>query len=145
MQDDKASIKLIHNILHAEDCDDGGSRQRVDDDYDSSDPETPSTSAPMASARSDRRRSLPLCPSIVSLRSEYSISSPPEISTFEQKRRRAAKLTNFFGVNHRDIMEDILESIENSVAEERGRGALDQDQADVRPPSYFCSPGRNVR
>jgi len=49
---------------------------------------------------------------------------------FEQKRRRAAKLTNFFGVNHRDIMTDILESIESGVTEERGRGTLNQAQAD---------------
>ena len=57
---------------------------------------------------------------------------------FEQKRRRAAKLTNFFGVNHRDIVDDILESLETGVAEERGMGTLDQDQADVR--LTFCSP-----
>ena len=57
---------------------------------------------------------------------------------FEQKRRRAAKLTNFFGVNHRDIVDDILESLETGVAEERGMGTLDQDQADVC--LTFCSP-----
>jgi len=141
LQDDTASIKLLHNILRTEDRDNDGGKQKVDDDYDSSEPETPSTSAPMASARSDRRRSLPLCPSIASLRSEYSITSPPEISTFEQKRRRAAKLTNFFGVNHRDIMEDILDSIENGVAEERGRGTLNQAQADVRLPPFFVPHG----
>ena len=104
-----------------------------DDDYDSSEPDIPSASTPTTITRDDRRRSLPLCPSITSLRSEYSITSPPpEISTFEQKRRRAAKLTNFFGVSHHHIMDDILESIESGVAEERGRGTLNQAQADVR-------------
>ena len=81
---------------------------------------------------------------MTSLRSEYSTTSittpPPEISAFEQKRRRAAKLTNFFGVSHRDIMSDILESIESGVAEERGKGNLNQAQADVRLPRFpHCS------
>ncbi|KAF9786747.1 hypothetical protein BJ322DRAFT_670560 [Thelephora terrestris] len=127
--DDKASLKVIHDILHANDGDDGGMKRKVDDDddYDSSDPDIPSP----ATTRDDRRRSLPLCPSMTSMRSEYSITSPPpEVSTFEQKRRRAAKLTNFFGVNHRDIMTDILESIESGVAEEMGRGTLNEAQAD---------------
>jgi hypothetical protein len=135
-QDDKASLKVIHDILHANDGDDGGMKRKVDDDddYDSSDPDIPSP----ATTRDDRRRSLPLCPSMTSMRSEYSITSPPpEVSTFEQKRRRAAKLTNFFGVNHRDIMTDILESIESGVAEEMGRGTLNEAQADVRSISVF--------
>ena len=140
-KDDKASLKLIHDILHADDDDDDDdsddrAKRRVDDDdYDSSEPDIPSTSAPAAASRNERRSSLPSYPSIASLRSEYSITSPPpEVSIFEQKRRRAAKLTNFFGVNHRDIMTDILESIESGVAEERGRGTLNQAQADVRSP-----------
>jgi len=38
-------------------------------------------------------------------------------------------------------MDDILESIESGVAEERGRGTLNQAQADVRPvPGFLCSP-----
>lgn len=142
-QDDTASLKVIHNILHADDNDDDddddededGVKLKVDvddDDYDSSEPDIPS---PATMKRDDRRRSLPLCPSIGSMHSEYSITSPPpEISTFEQKRRRAAKLTNFFGVSHRDIMTDILDSIESGVAEERGMGTLNQAQADVRDP-----------
>lgn len=134
-QDDKASLKVIHDILHADDGNDDRIKRKVDDDdYDSSEPDVPSPTT----IRNERRRSLPLCPSTSSMRSEYSITSPPpEISTFEQKRRRAAKLTNFFGVSHRDIMDGILESIESSVAEERGRGTLNQAQADVRPASVL--------
>lgn len=145
-QDDTASLKVIHNILHADDDDDDEVNRTVDDgDYDSSEPDIPS---PATTKREDRRRSLPLCPSINSMHSEYSITSPPpEISTFEQKRRRAAKLTNFFGVSHRDIMTDILESIESGVAEERGRGTLNQAQADVRPipVSQFSETVANFR
>ena len=140
MQDDTASLKFIHDILHADDDDDDGIKRRVDDgDFDSSELDIPSPAT--TTKRGDRRRSLPLCPSISSMRSEYStMSPPPEISTFEQKRRRAAKLTNFFGVSHRDIMADILESIESGVAEERGRGTLNQAQVDVRPiPAFSLS------
>lgn len=126
--DDKASLKAIHDILHAGDDNDDRIKRKVDDDdSDSSEPDVRSSTT----IRNERRRSLPLCPSTSSMRSEYSITSPPpEISTFEQKRRRAAKLTNFFGVSHRDIMDGILESIESGVAEERGRGTLNQAQAD---------------
>jgi hypothetical protein len=142
LQDDKASLKLIHDILHADNDDDSRAARSVDDnDHNPSEPDIPCTSAPDLASPSKRRRSLPLCPSITSLRSEYSFTSittpPPEISTFEQKRRRAAKLTNFFGVSHRDIMSDILESIETGVAEESGKGNLNQAQVDVRLP---CSP-----
>lgn len=133
MQDDKTSLKLIHDMLHADnDNDDTASRKVDDDGYDSSEFDIPSPSVPAATLHDERRPSLPPCPSIASLRSEDSvITPPPEISTFEQKRRRAAKLTNFFGVSHRDIMNDILESIESGVAEERGRGTLNQAQVDV--------------
>lgn len=136
LQDDKASLKVIHDILHADDDNDIATRNVDDDDCDPSEPEIPSTSSP-TSIRNERRRSVPPCPSITSLSSECSITSPPEVSTFEQKRRRAAKLTNFFGVSHRDIMDDILESIESGVAEERGRGTLNQAQADVSS-SFPC-------
>lgn len=129
---------MIHDILHADDDDDERVKQKVDDDdYDSSEPDIPSP----ATTREDRRKSLPLCPSMTSMHSEYSITSPPpEISTFEQKRRRAAKLTNFFGVSHRCIMDGILESIESGVAEERGRGTLNEAQADVRSIFVFLLP-----
>ena len=143
LQDDKASLKFIHDILHADDDnDDRVTWKTDDDDYDSGEPEIPSTSAPVATSCNERRRSLPLCSSIASLCSEYSVTTPPpEISTFEQKRRRAAKLTNFFGVSHRDIMDDILDSIESGVAEEGGRGTLNQAQVDVRfSPSFPLFP-----
>lgn len=84
-----------------------------------------------SSSRAERRRSLPSQPSITSLSSLASSISPPEISAFEQKRRRANKLTNFFGVNHRDIMAEILENIEKGVEEDRGNGNLDPEQVKV--------------
>lgn len=56
---------------------------------------------------------------------------PEEGSTFQVRRRRAAKLTNFFGVNYRELMSEILESIEKGIEEESGRGTLKPDEIQV--------------
>ena len=56
----------------------------------------------------------------------------PMEPSFQQRRRRAAKLTNFFGVNYRDLMSEILESIEKGLEEERGKGTLKPDEVKVR-------------
>ncbi|KAI6163793.1 hypothetical protein EDD17DRAFT_1693125, partial [Pisolithus thermaeus] len=50
---------------------------------------------------------------------------------FQVRRRRAAKLTSFFGVDYRDLIDDILESIERGVEEERGRGTLQPEEVEV--------------
>lgn len=76
---------------------------------------------------------------MTSLNSEFSIStistyaSPQqqESSNFQNRRRRAAKLTQFFGVDYRDLMSEILDSIEKGVEEEGGRGALKPDEVQV--------------
>lgn len=68
----------------------------------------------------------------MSLASEYSITiSKPEITEFELRRRKAAKLAQFFGVDYRDLIKDVLESIEKGVEEERKRGTLQPDEAEV--------------
>jgi len=55
----------------------------------------------------------------------------PEASDFQIRRRRAAKLTSFFGVDYRELIHDILESIEKGVEEERKRGTLRPEEVDV--------------
>jgi hypothetical protein len=55
----------------------------------------------------------------------------PEASDFQIRRRRAAKLTSFFGVDYRELIQDILESIEKGVEEERKRGTLRPEEVDV--------------
>jgi hypothetical protein len=55
----------------------------------------------------------------------------PEVSDFQQRRRRAAKLTHFFGVDYRDLVTDVLESIEKGLDDERARGTLEPDEAEV--------------
>jgi hypothetical protein len=66
---------------------------------------------------------------MTSLFSEYSVAAQkPEATDFEMRRRRAAKLTNFFGVEYRDLIDDILESIEKGVEEDRKQGTLGPDE-----------------
>ncbi|KAJ7733564.1 hypothetical protein DFH07DRAFT_754809 [Mycena maculata] len=110
-----------------------------------------------------RRRSLPARTSMASLASvasTLSISSTASINStsglstittdttatahpdatgaggkeFQARRRRAAKLTQFFGVDYRDLIDDVLESIEHGLDAERKRGSLNPAEAEV---SFF--------
>jgi len=73
-----------------------------------------------SSIKSARRRSLP---ERTSFDSEYSVVTP-EIDTFQERRRKAAKLTQFFGVDYRELIRDILQSIENGVEHDHILGTL---------------------
>jgi hypothetical protein len=121
-QDDRQSLERLHEIMHS----DAVNEQPVPLQTFAHQDEAQNSAPP----RIGRRQSLPSNPSLASLSSSISIL-PPEISPFEQRRRRAAKLTNFFGVNHREIMNDIFESIEKGVEEERGNGTLNPDEVNV--------------
>ncbi|KAI9570208.1 hypothetical protein HD554DRAFT_2018959 [Boletus coccyginus] len=66
---------------------------------------------------------------MTSLSSELFTS--PTTSRFQIRRRKAAKLTNFFGVNYRELMQDILESIEKGVEEECNEGTLQPQEVEV--------------
>lgn len=61
-----------------------------------------------------------------------SITSPkPDITDFQLRRRRAAKLTSFFGVDYRELVNNVLESIESGLEHERKRGTLQADEIEV--------------
>lgn len=85
--------------------------------------------------KSERRRSLPARTSMISLAgSEYTINintPKAEITTFQVRRRRAAKLTQFFGVNYRELVNDILDSIESGVDHEHMQGTLREEEFEV--------------
>ena len=98
------------------------------------------TEVPITSTRADdtktvrfeRRLSLPSRSSSLSLASQFSCSTPsPEMTSFQARRRQAAKLTHFFGVDYRDLIGDILESIEHYVEEESHRGSLRPEEIQV--------------
>lgn len=83
-------------------------------------------------AKTIRRRSLPSRSSTVSLASQFTLGSPfPDRTSFQARRRQAAKLTHFFGVEYRDLIGDILESIEHYVEEESHRGGLQPHEIQV--------------
>jgi hypothetical protein len=84
-----------------------------------------------SSPKSERRHSLPARTSMVSISSEISITGPkPDQTDFQLRRRRAAKLTNFFGVDYRELINDVLESIESGLEHERKRGRLGAEEAE---------------
>jgi len=86
------------------------------------------------SIKSERRRSFP-----TQMSSPLSLSSTtintvmlqkPDVTDFGLRRRRAAKLTQFFGVDYRTLIKDVLESIEKGVEEERSGGTLNIAEAE---------------
>ena len=88
-----------------------------------------------SSIKSARRRSLPAMTSMISLDSEYSITTPEaDVTTFQVRRRKAAKLTQFFGVDYRELISDILQSIETGLENEHENGTLRAEEAEVCHP-----------
>lgn len=63
-----------------------------------------------------------------------------EITPFEVRRRRAAKLSHFFGVSYRDLFGEVLDSLEMSVREDEGKGQLNADEAKVYNKSLLLCP-----
>ena len=123
-QDDKESLAELHEYLSYGDVIISPRLQefsRIGDRRRSS----------ISSIKSERRRSLPTNTSVISIVSDYSITTRPEVTDFQARRRRAAKLTQFFGVDYRELISDVLESIENGLEHERKRGTLNPDEVEV--------------
>ncbi|KAF8517275.1 hypothetical protein BU17DRAFT_29220, partial [Hysterangium stoloniferum] len=55
----------------------------------------------------------------------------PIPTAFQVRRRRAAKLTAFFGVNHRDLFGEVLDSIERGMREDVRVGGLQIGEMEV--------------
>lgn len=96
-----------------------------------------------SSILTERRRSCPPdSASIISFGSEHataldSATTPTkgsDLTDFQQRRRRAAKLTQFFGVQYRELINDVLDSLENGLEHEQKRGTLQADEIAV---SFF--------
>jgi hypothetical protein len=69
------------------------------------------------------------------------MSPKPEVTDFELRRRRAAKLTQFFGVDYRELVMDVLDSIESRLENERKGGTLRAEQLEVYVlPSFLPFP-----
>lgn len=62
----------------------------------------------------------------------YSLNlEAPPLDAFQQRRKRAAKLTKFFGTDYRSIFGEVLETIEVGVMDDQTRGTLTEDEAAV--------------
>lgn len=119
-KDDRKSLVELHCLLHGE-VNESPSEEEV---------MVHSRRVSVATSfKSERRHSLPSKASMTSLSSEFHVS--PQVSRFQIRRRKAAKLTNFFGVDYRELIHDILESIEKSVEEERNQGTLQPQEVEV--------------
>ncbi|KAI0361109.1 hypothetical protein OH77DRAFT_1417314 [Trametes cingulata] len=123
-RDDRESLAELHDYL---------SGHQYTDHHHYAGPSSPSADDQFVAtptAKAERRRSLPSRTSIASFTSEISliIAPTPTEPSFQQRRRRAAKLTHFFGVDYRELMNEVLESIEKGLEEERGRGTLRPDE-----------------
>lgn len=51
------------------------------------------------------------------------------VDGFQQRRRRAAKLTKFFGTDYRCLFGEVLESIESGVRDDQTKGTLTEEEA----------------
>ncbi|KAF9513902.1 hypothetical protein BS47DRAFT_1392947 [Hydnum rufescens UP504] len=52
------------------------------------------------------------------------MSPPPQPNEFQRRRKRAAKLSSFFGVEYRELFTEVLNTIESEVRSDRARGSL---------------------
>lgn len=69
---------------------------------------------------------------MISLASEFTVApAKADPTAFQMRRRRAAKLTQFFGVDYRELISDVLDSIENGVEQEQQRGTLRAEEVEV--------------
>lgn len=124
-QDDKESLAELHQYLNGADAGAGSSNREMPLMKDR-------RLSNASSVKSERRRSLPARTSMTSVTSEFNLtSSKPDVSDFQVRRRRAAKLTQFFGVNYRELINDVLESLETGLELERRRGTLRTEEVEV--------------
>jgi len=91
------------------------------------------------SIKSERLRSFPAKASQTSLNSGASVAIPSpklDAGSFQQRRKKAAKLTQFFGVDYRELIDNVLESIENGMQVDQRDGMLRAEEVEVRICRY---------
>lgn len=130
LKDDKELLAELHQVLRG-DLATAVPRDRSLDEKDDAARPTPS-GHPIPPGH-DRLCSLPARTSIISLDSEYSIGTQPmpDATSFQQRRKRAAKLTHFFGVDYRELFDDVLDRIESNMQLGQRDGRLHAAEAEV--------------
>jgi hypothetical protein len=139
VKDDKEGLAQLHEYLNYSDM---AISPRLQDFSRESERRLSSAS----SIKSERRHSLPTNTSSLSLVDEYCTTTPrPVVMDFQARRRRATKLTQFFGVDYRELISDVLESIESGLEFERRHGTLNPDEAEVGAQTMIlAAPAPNV-
>ena len=66
--------------------------------------------------------------SLISIQTTTTLPPP---SDFQNRRKRAAKLVGFFGVEYRELFSEVLETIESEVKSDRARGSLSAEEVQV--------------
>ncbi|KIY46332.1 hypothetical protein FISHEDRAFT_47477 [Fistulina hepatica ATCC 64428] len=133
-RDDRESLARLHSYLN--ELDDSATPLQAQDEHDKRSSRS-SRRNTISSVKSVRRRSLPISISsgisgLDSLSFEYpEFRTQPDVTDFQWRRRKATKLTQFFGVDYRDLIDDVLESFENGLEYERKRGTINQEEAQV--------------
>jgi len=133
LKDDVASLAELHQVLSNNDSTPVCSSQSDDEGGATTPIQPDDASIATLSIKSERDRSLPARTSMASLNLEDSLLSPRlDASSFQQRRKKAAKLTQFFGVDYRELIDDVLESIENGMHVDQHNGMLRAEEIEVR-------------
>ncbi|KAG8784289.1 hypothetical protein FRC15_003534 [Serendipita sp. 397] len=126
-QDDRQSLNELHAVLDSEEEEEG----HVNLDHSS-----------LPHGNSDRhRRSPPTEREHKTLQPRISLASINTVATdstygtltpkpmdFQARRKRAAKLTHFFGATYRDLFGEVLDRIERGMLEEAAMGAMSEEE-----------------
>jgi len=128
-RDDCESLVELHHYLNGDGDEYDPDAVLLDDDF-TPRPRKLSDSSTKTEVERDRRHSFPASlsggASILSI--ESTATRVPEDADFQVRRRRAAKLTQFFGVHYRELINDVLDNLENGLENESKRGTLLQSE-----------------
>ncbi|KAH8835666.1 hypothetical protein DL96DRAFT_1575129 [Flagelloscypha sp. PMI_526] len=106
-RDDVQSLASLRQYLETDATDPPSSEARLADEISLVSSKRSST----LSSRSERRRSMP--PVSPSARNSYMSFGyndlSPDVDSFQARRRKATKLTQFFGVDYTEVIQDVLE------------------------------------
>ena len=133
-QDDRQSLNDLHAVLDS-------------DEENEDDPDLQPTSSQSQSAQAARstisidntttppKRVLQPRASLISINSVATTSTfatlTPDPMAFQARRKRAAKLAQFFGASYRDLFGEVLVRIERGMLEEARAGQISEEEVRV--------------
>jgi hypothetical protein len=119
-QDDRQSLNDLHAVLDSDEEEDG-------------DPDLQSSA--LLTGPIDKQGMLQPRASMASINSVATTSTfatlTPDPMAFQARRRRAAKLAQFFGASYRDLFGEVLVRIERGMLEEACTGQISEEEIKV--------------